>query len=66
MTYIEWPPHIALEEDADVPSANYVFRRRVRVRRNAPKELANVVTPNATAKIRARNLAEGSLRSTVE
>ena len=66
MTYIGWLPHIALEENVDVLSANYAFRKRVRVLRNVPRELASAVTPNVTVRIKARNLAEDSLLSIIE
>jgi hypothetical protein len=66
MTYIGWPPHIALEENVGALSANYAFRKKVRVLRNAPRELANVVTPNATARIKAKNREEGSLLSIIK
>jgi hypothetical protein len=66
MTYIGWPPRIAQKENVDVASVNYAFRKRVRVLQNAPRELANVETPNATARTKAKNLAEDSLLSIVE
>ena len=65
MTYIEWL-RIAQKENADVPSANYAFRRRDRVRQNALRELVSVLILNATAKIKALNLAESSLPSIVK
>ena len=66
MTYIGWPPRIAQKENVDVASVNYAFRKRVRVLQNAPRELANVETQNATARIKAKNLEEGSLLSIIE
>ena len=53
MTYIGWPPHIALEENVGALSANYAFRKRGRVRRNAPRELENVGTQNVIVRIKA-------------